>query len=300
MPQGARENSLLVVYRKGNKFHKWVTARPLMVGLAALIFCLPVSGEYALNEPPRPLEGEPLQMRTLENPPLAYTDENGNITGILVDVIREAVRQTGHEVEFRIDPWKRVLQEVAVGNADAAFNAGLTEERSAWGHYHDSVLIDETYVFFSHGPMTLSSELSEAPGLSVGIQLGYYYGERFDRMLKNQPFRALEVSQTIPRNLQLLKAGRTDVFIGDLLPTMYYLKEMGLENQIQIVRASETGLPLVVSTSPTYVAFSKRRVEPGYVREFDEALQTIKADATFDSILQSYQLNLPEVPVITD
>jgi polar amino acid transport system substrate-binding protein len=189
-----------------------------------------------------------------------------------------------------------VLKEVSLGNADAAFNAGKTEERETWGLYHNSVLMDETYVFFAREPRALSRNLEEASELRVGIQLGYYYGERFDRLLQNPPFRALEVAQTIPRSLELLRADRTDVFIGDLLPTLYYLKELGLEDEIHIVREKESGLPLVVSTSPTYVAFSRRRIDPEYVQAFDEALESMKADLTFDAILGNYHMDVPELP----
>lgn len=264
--------------------------------LLILLLCVPASAETLLAGAPRPLAGEPLQMRSLENPPLAYTNEDGEVTGILVETILEAVRRTGHRVEFRLEPWKRVLREVSLGKADAAFNAGLTEERQAWGHYGSSVLIDETYVFFAREPRAMSGTLEEARELRVGTQLGYYYGERFEKMLQNSPFRSLEVSQTIPRNLRLLEARRTDVFIGDLLPTMHYLKEMGLEDRIHIVRDKASGLPLVVSTSPTYVAFSRRRVDPDYVESFDKALKSVKADGTYAAILSDYQLKVPELP----
>lgn len=273
-----------------------IGASPLMVALALLLTCLPLSAETPLSEDLQPVAGEPLQMRTLENPPLAFTAADGSITGILVETIRAAINRTGHEVEFRIDPWKRVLLEVSEGRAHAAFNAGKTVERQEWGLYHDSVLIDETYVFFSRGPKALSRDLVEAPELRVGIQLGYYYGERFARMLEDPPFLALEVAQTIPRNLTLLRGNRTDVFIGDLLPTMHYLKELGLEDEIHIVREIETGLPLVVSTSPTYVAFSRRLIDPEYVQTFNEALASIKSDGTYDAILDHYHLGVPELP----
>jgi len=281
----------VVFYRTGKGFFRSAKALVPVFALTAFLVSLPTQADS-----PRPLAGEPLLMRTLENPPLAYTDENGDITGVLVEGIREAVRRTGHEVEFRIDPWKRVLKEVAEGNADAAFNAGLTKERQAWGLYNESVLIDETYVFFANEPMALSRELEEVAELRVGTQLGYYYGERFDQMLKDPPFRTLEVAQTIPHSLTLLRADRTNVFIGDLLPTLFYLKELGLEDEIHIVREKESGLPLVVSSSPTYVAFSRRRVDPDYVQDFDQALRSVKADATFDAILEKYQLNVPELP----
>lgn len=250
----------------------------------------------AATAPGMPREGTPIQMITLENPPLAFTAPSGEITGILVDRIREAVRRTGHEVEFRIEPWKRVLQEVADGNADAAFNAGKTEEREQWGRYSSSVLFEETYVFFAREPMELSQTLDEAASLRVGTQLGYYYGERFDHLLQDPPFRSLQVSHTIERNLRLLQADRTNVFIGDLLPTLYYIEQMGLEGQIHIVREKGTDFPLVVSTSPTYVAFSRETIAQAYVDEFNQALESMKYDSTFEGIRENYRLGAPELP----
>jgi len=268
-----------------------------LIGLLMLVVSFSASAEFGDTDEMRPINGTPLRMLTLENPPLAFTDENGEVSGVLVDSIREAVSRTGHDVEFRIYPWKRVLREVSEGNADGAFNAGKTEQRQVWGRYHDEVLIDETYVFFANKPMALSPELKEAPELRVGIQLGYYYGERFDKMLKDPPFKSLEVTQTIPRNLKLLQANRTHVFIGDLLPTMHYMKELGLNDHIHIVTNANTGQPLVVSTSPTYVAFSRKRVNASYVQSFNKALKSIKSDATLSGILDSYMLDVPDLPV---
>lgn len=279
----------------GAAFKSLVNVRLSAAVLCALLIGSLASGEAVSASGDDSRNGQPLQMRTLENPPLAFTGKNGEVTGVLVETIREAVRRTGHSVEFKIYPWKRVLREVAVGNADAAFNAGVTDDRKAWAHYGSTVLIDETYVFFALKPMEMSRTLEEAAGLRVGIQLGYYYGRRFDRMLDNPPFRSLEVAQTIPRNLRLLEANRTDVFIGDLLPTLHYLNAMGLKDRIHIVRERESGLPLVVSRSPTHVAFSKKRVGPDYARKFDEALASVKADDTFDRILNRYELDIPEL-----
>lgn len=126
-------------------------------------------------------------MRTLEKPPLEFTTASGKVTGIVVDIIREAARRTGRQVDIQVYPWKRVINEVAAGNADAAFNAGKSQERMVWGHFHSIVLIDETFVLFARHPILLSSTLNEAPDLRVGTQLGYYYGEKFDRILKRHP-----------------------------------------------------------------------------------------------------------------
>ncbi|WP_404365292.1 substrate-binding periplasmic protein [Marinobacter sp.] len=228
-----------------------------------------------------------LKVRTLENPPLEYT-ENGEITGVAVDLTREAIRRTGHDAEFRILPWKRVLYEVARGEADIAINAGRSEEREAWALYPEESLIDETYVFFSSRPMVLPADLSGVEDLSLGNQLGYFYGERFHNKITNERFRSIETMHTIQKSLQKLLAGRIDLFLGDLLPTRYYLKQMGLGDRVHVVREEGTDRPLVVSVSPTYAAFSRQTVSPEYVKQFSTALQAMKADGTYDSILDVY------------
>ena len=111
---------MIVAHRMNRWLNRSLIARVLLAGLAFSVASLPAQAEMVQNDRLNPVQGEPLKMRTLENPPLAYTDEDGSITGILVDGIREAVRRTGHDVEFRIYPWKRVLKEVAEGNADGA------------------------------------------------------------------------------------------------------------------------------------------------------------------------------------
>lgn len=228
-----------------------------------------------------------LQIRTLENPPLEYV-LNGEVTGVAVDLTREAVRRTNLEANVEIRPWKRVLYEVAEGQADAAINTGRSKEREAWGLFPDESLIDETYVLFSSGPLSLPQDLAGIENLSLGNQLGYFYGERFHTKVTNDRFRSVETTLTIERNLEKLVAERIDLFIGDMLPTRYYISQMGLGDDIHIVLEEGTNKPLVVSISPTYAAFSRKTVSPDYVEHFSQALKEMKEDGTYARIVDSY------------
>lgn len=253
-----------------------------------LLLCWPLAMGSLAAAPPS--EAKPIRMLTLENPPLEFTNADGEVTGIVVDLIHEASKRTNREVTIQIYPWKRVINEVAKGNADGAFNAGKTLERQSWGRYHSTALIDETFVFFARQPLALSPNLEEASQLDVGTQLGYFYGERFEQIVRDSPFKSMLEVSTIEHNLRLLMGRRTDVFIGDLLPTLYYIKALGLEGQIHIVREKASGKPLTVSVSPTYVAFSRKTVDQAYVDRFNQALDEIKADGTYSRIFDRYGL----------
>lgn len=230
---------------------------------------------------------ETLELRTLNNPPLEFV-RDGKVVGIAVDLAREAIRRTGNDVNIEIRPWKRVLREAKLGTADGAINAGRSEQREQWGLYPQEALIDEIYVLFSHRPIALPANFDGVENLRLGSQLGYYYGPAFANVVMKKRFKSVETAQTIQKNLQKLLANRTDVFIGDYLPTYYNIHKMGLQDKIHPVTSTSSDNALIISTSPTYVAFSKKNVNPAYVKKFSAALREMKKDGTYDHIVRSY------------
>ncbi|MFE8070383.1 transporter substrate-binding domain-containing protein [Marinobacteraceae bacterium S3BR75-40.1] len=233
------------------------------------------------------VEAHTLRFRTLENPPLEY-HQKGLVVGLAADLIREAVKRTGHTAQIKIRPWKRVLLEVSQGMADAAFNAGRSAEREEWGLFSEEMLVEERYVLFSKQHLNLPADLSGIENLVLGKQLGYFYGERFMQVLAESRFKNVQTKLTITQCLELLMAERTDVFVGDWMPTLYYLRKMEASDHVFPVRQRGSDEPLVVSVSPTFVVFSRKTVTPEYVREFDRALRAMKADGTYAAIVRSY------------
>src|SRR4051794_14924840 len=56
-----------------------------------------------------------------ESAPTAYM-EDGKPTGILVDVVTEALQRAGHPFEVQLMPWARCLAEVRSGRVDGIFS----------------------------------------------------------------------------------------------------------------------------------------------------------------------------------
>ena len=232
-----------------------------------------------------------LQFRTLENPPLEYM-KSGRVVGMVAELVREAVKRTGHTAEIKVRPWKRVLYEIDKGQADAAFNVGRNDKREQYALFSEEVLVDERYVLFSHRQRDLPADLSGVEDFMLGEQLGYFYGDRFMEVLNDSRYKEVR-TDTITKNLKMLIAERTDFFVGDWLPTLYYIREMGASNEVFPVHRQGTDEPLTVSVSPTYAAFSRKTVSPEYVETFDAALREMKEDGTYDAIRERYELPYP-------
>ena len=65
-------------------------------------------------------------------PPMQYTDENKNIVGFEVDVIKAAAEKAGFKAEFKNVAWDGIFAGLATGKYDAiSSSVSITEERKA-------------------------------------------------------------------------------------------------------------------------------------------------------------------------
>ncbi len=72
-------------------------------------------------------------------PPFRYVDENRNLVGFEVDLLKEIGRRTGATIEFRDMPFDRLLDAVAGKQVDMAIGAiTVTKEREKLVAFSDS------------------------------------------------------------------------------------------------------------------------------------------------------------------
>lgn len=72
-------------------------------------------------------------------PPFRYVDENRNLVGFEVDLLKEIGRRTGATIEFRDMPFDRLLNAVAGKQVDMAIGAiTVTKEREKLVAFSDS------------------------------------------------------------------------------------------------------------------------------------------------------------------
>lgn len=227
---------------------------------------------------------------TLHYPPYEYLEE-GEAKGLAVEITREALMRVGvKEVEFQFFPWKRAVYVTEHGERDLLFNAGKNEPRKRWGYYVDSVLIQQSYVLFKRkaDQFKVRPDFANVFDKDISVRAGYLYGSGpFRRALDEQRFHKIELADSTEQSVNQLLNDRVDMFVGDLLPVMFYIKQQGLEDQIDIVLFQRQ--PMEVLSWSTYLLFSKARVSSAFVEKVRVAMEQMKADGSFTAIVQKYQ-----------
>lgn len=244
---------------------------------------------YCASIPVRADEVTTFKANTLSSPPYIYKD-GGQVTGIAVDIVNEAFHRIGgYKVKYTLLPWRRAVKRTKEGEVDLLLYASHSEQREAWGRYVDSVLINTSFKLFKRADATiqLNPDFNEVSHLSIAVRGGYIYqpGE-FLRAVQNNQFRDVIYSDSTEQSIELLLRGRIDLFIGDELPVVFFLKQRQLQKVVDTVKLN--GEALEVFSVPTYILLSKQNTDVELSGQLSDALNGMRSDGTYQNIYDRY------------
>ena len=99
--------------------------------------------------------------------------------GNIVEIIREALKRVGYELETVWLPWKRAQVEAARGGYDGLGASYYSEERANKFAYSDPIATTEV-VFFKRTEDDIKySKLEDLKPYKIGTGFGYGYPEKF-------------------------------------------------------------------------------------------------------------------------
>ncbi|MCG8615898.1 MAG: transporter substrate-binding domain-containing protein [Desulfobacterales bacterium] len=232
---------------------------------------------------------ETLSLVTLESPPAEYS-ENGESRGRNVDIARECLKRMGFDCTVKIIPWKRALIMVKNGFADAIIDAAFTFKRSEFLYFpYEAIYVEEWYLFKRTGEsITMDRGLANAGLYDLGISRGFQYGGMIQETIDNRRFKSIQEVVNNEMNIMKLVKGRFDVFVGVKMTVKHLSRQMGVEDKIRIVPMTETGKPYLLSSSKTYVAFSKKTMTRDIADLFSYTLRQMIEDGTVGKIESRY------------
>lgn len=235
-----------------------------------------------------PANAEPLRLVTFDNPPYAF-EENGKVKGSIADVLQEAFQRMNKEISISIVPWKRALQMVRYGEADAVFRAAKNEERIKYMFYPDETTDTAQCVAYVVVGKTVAvdSEMRDVQNIRAGIGLGFSYGDTFDKKLISASFKKIDKAVTVEKGLEKLFADRTDVFFVAKAVGDYILSQKEFRVDITTLRNNQ-GEEIVYSAAKNYLAFSRKTMTKEIVEQFSDVLRTMKDDGTYVRIAAQY------------
>lgn len=237
-----------------------------------IILCIAFSGAVIAAE-------KTVEIFAIDYPPYTIVDDQNNLSGVDIEVVRASFAQVGIEVKFSTAPWERIRK-----NLEHGYIAGYTSCARRPSR--------ESYILFSN-------KVSEAN------QVALMAIDTDDRKLINQTdFQHYKVtaiegwaiqkeleSKGIPHNkTQDMDSGIRSVLFRDIdifyigeLTALYRARQLGLQDKIKTKRlADKDSVHFYLCLSRTY---------PGNLQlleQFNTGLERIKASGELDGIYESY------------
>ena len=215
-----------------------------------------------------------LNIAATEYPPYygKYLENNGFFT----EIIREAFRRNGYDVEIKFLPWKRALEGAKNGMYDGLYSVWYRPEREEWFVFSDPLPANEL-VFFKHKDNDISfGSYDDLKPYKIGVVRGYALPPGFEEAgLKTA------LANNDEQNLRKLYRRRLELVLVDKIVAKYII-----DTELPEAASELEWLDPPAHVEIQYLVISKKA--PDYeaiLADFNEGLAAMKADGTLDAIM---------------
>lgn len=183
------------------------------------------------------------------------------------EIVKHILSEMGYELKVTFLPWKRCLAKVKNLEADLVIAVGKTEEREKEMFFSSEFVSICDWTFFFRKETEFSyKNIYSLEHMTVGTILGYHYGYEFNTNKNITRFDVLSTEQ----NLRMLVNNRVDLVIEDRNVGLKVIRELGLQDEITYTKHP------IATSSPLYVAFSKKEGHHQLTEEFSRRLKEYK------------------------
>lgn len=217
----------------------------------------------------------------------SYTDGAGRAGGIDNDVVRTFAEEVGCAVSFEELPWQRILLAIEAGHLDLTSSASLTEERQRFARFSVPYRQADVAIYVRSGETERFAleGLQDIPetGMRLGVVTGYYYGQEFEALMKDERFAAqIDPAVDYDINIRKLIHGRIDGFIVDDAGVMVSaLRRLGVADRIE-------RYPLSLPGDDLHFMFSRKTVDASLVEEVNHVLERMGDDGRLQDIMRAH------------
>lgn len=225
-----------------------------------------------------------IKIAAMEWPP--YTSANMKEgQGFLADVSIEVLTRAGYDVDVTFFPWARAKLLTQNGTYQGLLGANITDERKKWYDFPDSLYNDQVALVCLKDKRVSSSFIQNAQEIapcSIAIINGSVLVDVFNQV----PGIKVEPITSFDQSIQMTLFSRVDYCIESVPFISDYLKNKMPEakSKVKVIKFRES--------SGVYLALSKLTPDSQkVVTDFNAALKTVRADGTYEKILDAYGIS---------
>lgn len=224
---------------------------------------------------------DPLRLAANNWPP--FTDRGLPGNGLATDLVSTALSRAGYRSEYIEVPWARVIKGLQQSQYDVVLTAWYSAERDTYGLFSDAYLVNRIRFLQRRGGGIQFSQISDLYPYRIVVTRGYAYAPAFDNDARLNKY---EVTDFLPA-ANMVAVGRVELTLEDELVAQYLLRQEPVS-----VREALEFLPTPLAETPLHILV--RRSHPQHaqiVADFNRELATMRADGTYQAILQRHGLN---------
>ena len=224
--------------------------------------------------------GEAKKLRVAYTDWFPYTyEENGAAAGFEIEIFDAVIKQMQLEAEYTQYPWKRCLMSLEHGQADVLISLLKTPEREGYTIYPEtSISISKTMLFTTlDKTIEFSGSYQDLKGYTIGVIMGFSYGEAFD----SADYLTKDEAADAPMLIAKLLKGRDDVAVENQVVVKASALKMGVQDQLRFLEPP-------IHTQKLYAGFSKANGLESLCTEFSQALHAFKSTDAYAAILGKY------------
>jgi len=213
-----------------------------------------------------------------------FTGEQLEKQGAASDLVRTAMARSGYDVDIKIEPWARALNEIDNGHVDGVVAVWRTTERADHIAFSDAYFLNHLVLVARKERHFKFTSLADLTGLTIGVGRAYDYNNELqsaDNFLK-------EPATTAELNFKKLSAGRIDLVLEDNCIAQYVQREkidgFDFDRDLEIISPQVYDIPLY---------FGMSRLHPHFelvIESFNRALADMKKDGSYQAILANHHL----------
>ncbi len=218
---------------------------------------------------------ENFKIFTEEYPPYNYT-ENGNITGISTEIVREILHRINHPDTIEVSPWSTAYRLIKEEDYKALYSTTRAPFRENLFKWVGPLVPNNTVLFARTSDDVSINSIDDARKVR---QIGVYKDDYGELLLKQKGFTNLRPAPDNRSNLKNLIDGKIDLWIINELTGSQMAQEAGQANLIKKV--------FNVQKEFMYIAFSKNTPDK-IIDKWQQALDEIKSDGTYAQIFSKW------------
>ena len=169
-------------------------------------------------------------------PPFIFRDEDGNLTGLLIDEWNLWQEKTGTRVEWLATDWNKALEIMRSGGADVIETVFYTRERAQWLSFSKPYVTIPVPVYF-HRNLSGISDISTLKGFTIGAKSG----DTSVEILRRNGITTIIEYPSYEAIINDVVAGNLKVFTIDEPPALYYIYKKNIDRELRQANVLYTG-----------------------------------------------------------